>query len=253
MSNQSSLFKPVQPGRASEEIALQIEAAVLCGDLKAGESLPSERELQQLFQTGRGVVREALQTLRQKGMIEVRKGAHGGTYIKQIEVAQVSESLTLFLRQNHIEPIHIIRYRESMDHAMAAQALTQASQEQRQTLVPMATKLAQLAEDEATSQQQLGELDRNLNIAFAKLSHNPVFIWMTQAMQMGFSSQDYKLYEDTQFRLLTAQNWAHTAQALANGDLQQTHAYISKHYLLLRECVQNHQELSTHHSFINPK
>lgn len=241
MPNQSSLFKPVQPGRASEEIALQIEAAVLCGNLKAGESLPSERELQQLFQTGRGVVREALQTLRQKGMIEVRKGAHGGTYIKQIEVAQVSESLTLFLRQNHIEPIHIIRYRESMDHAMAEHALTRATEDERQALVPLATQLATLAEDKAASQQQLGEMDRDLNMAFAKLSHNPVFVWMTQAMQMGFSSQDYKLYENIQLRVLTAQNWTHTAQALASGDLQQTHAYISKHYLLLRECVLSHQ------------
>ncbi|MFM2486775.1 FadR/GntR family transcriptional regulator [Celerinatantimonas yamalensis] len=247
------LFKPVASGRASEEIALQIEAAVLSGHLQAGECLPSERELQQLFKTGRGVVREALQTLRQKGMIEVRKGAHGGTYIKQIEVAQVSESLTLFLRQNHIAPLHIIRYRESMDHMMATLALTQADETARHSLQPMAEQLLKLAEDEATSQQQLGEMDRHLNIAFAKLTDNPVFVWMTQAMQMGFSSQDYKLYEDPQLRLATAQNWLHTAEAIAQCDLMQTHAYISRHYLLLRECADTHALTQTQSSFIHPK
>lgn len=240
MNSHPDLFKPVHSGRASEEIALQIEAAVMAGHLKAGECLPSERELQHTFNTGRGVVREALQTLRQKGMVEVRKGAHGGTYIKQIEVAQVSESLALFLRQNHIEPKHIIRYRESIDHCIATIALIEASKTEKEELIAIADGLLKLAKAPDSTQHQLGEQDRQLNIKFAHMSHNPVFEWMTQAMQMGFSSQDYKLYEHTDFRLQTAINWTHTAHALAAGDPHKTHAYICKHYLFLSECVQTH-------------
>ena len=38
-------FEPVNMGRAGEEVALQIEAAILAGQLEPGDRLPSEREL----------------------------------------------------------------------------------------------------------------------------------------------------------------------------------------------------------------
>ena len=90
--NEIPLFTPARVGRASEDVALQLEAAIVGGKVAPGQSLPSERELQNVFKTGRGVIREALMMLRQKGMIEVRKGAKGGTYVKQIDVANVSRN-----------------------------------------------------------------------------------------------------------------------------------------------------------------
>ena len=63
------IFSPAQVGRAGEDIALQIEAAILGGKILPGERLPSERELQVQFHTGRGVIREALGALKQKGLI----------------------------------------------------------------------------------------------------------------------------------------------------------------------------------------
>ena len=50
----------LRSGRASEDIALHLEAAILAGRLAPGERLPSEREMQARFGTGRGVVREAI-------------------------------------------------------------------------------------------------------------------------------------------------------------------------------------------------
>ncbi len=89
-------------GRAGEDVALQIEAAILDGTFKPGERLPGERELQSQFHTGRGVVREALGALKQKGLIEIRKGAKGGAVVKNVEMHLVSESLALFLKQQRL-------------------------------------------------------------------------------------------------------------------------------------------------------
>jgi len=92
-----SLFSPVNVGRAGEDIALQIEAAIVGAQVVPGERLPSERELQSQFGTGRGVVREALRALKQKGLVEIRKGAKGGAYVKQVEATSFGESLAIFL------------------------------------------------------------------------------------------------------------------------------------------------------------
>jgi len=45
-----------------------LEPAIVEGKIKPGERLPSEREMQIQFGTGRGVVREALKILKQKGV-----------------------------------------------------------------------------------------------------------------------------------------------------------------------------------------
>lgn len=94
MSN-TSHFLPAEIGRAGEDIALQIEAAILEVRISPDERLPSERVLQTQFQSGRGVMCEAIRVLKQKGLVEIRKGAKGGAYVKQIEVGTVSESLAV--------------------------------------------------------------------------------------------------------------------------------------------------------------
>ncbi len=235
--NEIPLFTPARVGRASEDVALQLEAAIVGGKVAPGQSLPSERELQNVFKTGRGVIREALMMLRQKGMIEVRKGAKGGTYVKQIDVANVSESLALFLRQKQVEPRHVIDFRESMDRSIAMMAIVHASSAEKQALAEGSKALLAMALVPETDQHELGEKDRELNLLFARMSRNPVFEWVMGALQMGFSSQDYALYEDAYFREQTARNWVDTAAALAAGDLMRCSACIGRHYLLLRDCV----------------
>lgn len=88
-------FLPVVIGRAGEDIALQIEAATLEERISPGERLPCEHVLQTQFQSGRGVIRETIRVLKQKGLVEICKGAKGGAYVKQIEEGKVSESLAV--------------------------------------------------------------------------------------------------------------------------------------------------------------
>ena len=238
-------FEPVNSGRAVEEIVLQIQAAIVNKQIKPGESLPSERDLQQRFKTGRGVIREALQVLRQKGMIEIRKGARGGNYIKAIDVAHVSESLALFLRQNQVDVGHIISYRECMDREIAPLAIIHGGTEEKQCLLDQAQLLLKHSQDVTKTYHSLGELDRELNILFAQLAHNPVFEWMMRAIQAGFSSQDYALYSHADFREITAENWLLTARTIQQGQLSQCLGHIGRHYLLLRQCV-SQRPSSTH-------
>jgi GntR family transcriptional regulator, transcriptional repressor for pyruvate dehydrogenase complex len=68
-------FKPISKKTVSQEIVEQILSLIETGEFKAGEALPSERELSQLFMVGRGSVREAIKVLEASGLIKVtRKG-----------------------------------------------------------------------------------------------------------------------------------------------------------------------------------
>ena len=227
---------PAKTGRAGEEIALQIQAAVLDGKIRPGERLPSERELQALFKTGRGVIREALQVLKHKGLIEIHKGAKGGAHVKNIEVISISESFALFLKQNNTDPMHLIEFRESMDYIITDLAIAKGPAEQKQLLVERADQLA-AAVAQATTMETLAELDRELNLIFARMAGNPIFEWIMQAIQIGFSSMDNALYEDAEYRRYAVENWQHTAREIAAHDPIKAKSYISFHYMILRKKV----------------
>ena len=231
------LFLPVQAGRASEEVALQIEAAIMDGRMSPGERLPSEREMQSQFGTGRGVVREAIKILKQKGLLEVKKGAKGGAYVRQLDVGNVSESLALFLKQHPVEPEKLIEFRETMDRTITQLAIAHATEDEKKALLKEALRLEHLLMEDQPDLIVTSELDRRLNIMLARMARNPLFEWVMHAIQMGFSSHDYALYEDTVYREKAATNWSDTAQAIARGELMRALGFIGHHYVLLRQCI----------------
>lgn len=238
------MFNPVSVGRASEDISLQIEAAIMDGRLAPGERLPSEREMQAQFGTGRGVIREAIKTLKQKGLLEVRKGVKGGAYIRQLEVSNVSESLALFLKQQPVDPEELIEFRESLDRTITTLAVQRGKENEKKALLKGVDKFVSLLLAVETDFHAIGELDRELNIMLARMAKNNLFEWVMSALQMGFSSNDYTLYQDPEFRKKAAANWRDTATAILAGETVRALSFVSHHYFLLRQCV----EVSNGHS-----
>lgn len=231
------MFSPVQAGRASEEIALQIEAAIMDGRLSPGERLPSEREMQSQFGTGRGVIREAIKILKQKGLLEVKKGAKGGAYIRKLNVDNISESLALFLKQHPVKPEKLIEFRETLDRTIVQLAIAHAEQSEKELLHKEALRLEAMLREAEPDFIASSELDRQLNIMLVRMARNPLFEWVMHAIQMGFNSHDYALYEDKAFRERAAANWSNTAEAIAQGELMRALGFIGYHYVLLRQCI----------------
>ena len=228
-------------GRASEDIALKLEAAILDGHLAPGERLPSEREMQGRFGTGRGVVREAIKLLQQKGLLEVRQGAKGGAYVRQVALANVSESLALFLKQHPVAPEKLIEFRESVDRTITLLAIGRAAPAEKDRLLEDARRFEALLRAPEPDLALAGELDRKLNLMLARMAGNPLFEWIMQALQMGFSSHDYALYENPVYRDRAAANWRDTASAIAANEPLRALSHIGRHYSLLRECVSGNE------------
>ena len=67
-------FQPVLRRRLYQQVAERIEQMIRDGELSEGEALPAERELMERFAVGRPAIREALLSLRQKGLIVLGNG-----------------------------------------------------------------------------------------------------------------------------------------------------------------------------------
>jgi GntR family transcriptional repressor for pyruvate dehydrogenase complex len=232
-----SLFRPAKIGRASEDVALQIEAAIIDGQLQKGERLPSERNLQTLFRTSRGVIREALRALKEKGLLEIKKGARGGACVKNVELINASEPLALFLKQQKIPVEFLIEFRESIDRTITLLAITRGTAEAKQALLEKTAYFQKLVSEPDLNLEKIAEIDREMNIALVKMAGNPMFEMSMRTIQIGFSSQDQALYEDANIVLETALNWHETAQQIAAGETLRALSCISYHYFLLQRCL----------------
>lgn len=77
-------FQPIKQTRISEEVLIRLKEAILSGVYKAGDKLPSERELTQQLQVSRGVVREAIRVLEMTGFVTMRQGPSGGAFVTEL-------------------------------------------------------------------------------------------------------------------------------------------------------------------------
>ena len=64
-----------------EQIIAQISLGIISGDLKAGEKLPSTRELARRFQIHQNTISAAYRRLAEQGLVEFKKGS--GVYVRE--------------------------------------------------------------------------------------------------------------------------------------------------------------------------
>jgi len=119
-----------QPWRLSEQIVLQLERQISSGQLQPGDKLPSERELSEEFEVSRTAVREAINSLRDKGLVIVQPGR--GTFLVDnvAEAAQQSfEVLMQFTGGANLNR-DLMEIREILEPEIAAIAAVGATETQ---------------------------------------------------------------------------------------------------------------------------
>ncbi|MGW0638685.1 FadR/GntR family transcriptional regulator [Nocardia salmonicida] len=96
-------WTPVVKRSVSGDVFEQIAAEVLGGELAAGSTLPSERQLAEALGVSRPAVREALQRLAAAGLVAVRQG-EATTVLDYRRSAGLEVLPRLLLRGNSIDP-----------------------------------------------------------------------------------------------------------------------------------------------------
>jgi len=116
------MFQTAKQTKIFQDVVGQIQEAILDGRLKKGDTLPSERQLKEMFNISRGTLREALRVLEQKGLIEIKLGVGGGSVVKDVNADQISESLGLLIRSQKVSLNHLAEFREDVEGIVAARA-----------------------------------------------------------------------------------------------------------------------------------
>ncbi len=113
--------------KLNEKIVTRIKELMFANQLQIGHKLPSERELMQQTGVSRAVVREALRSLEQSGLVEIRQGATGGAFvICDLEKPIFDAAHTLY-SQGKLTLGHFVEVRKAIECVSVRAAVAKAS------------------------------------------------------------------------------------------------------------------------------
>ncbi len=161
---------------SSHSIALTLEERILSGELVAGDRLPSERQLALEFGASRPMVREALRSLIERGLIEVEAGR--GAFVRSDRGARRFQPLDLEYRRRGTTARQLSEARLMLETEAAALATVHADTDD---LAALEDALGRL-EASPTPLDQIRN-DLAFHAAIVAASHNPLIETMFASIQ----------------------------------------------------------------------
>jgi DNA-binding FadR family transcriptional regulator len=156
----------------SKQIAEQLRAAIVAGQFKIGERLPTEDELAQRYGVSRPSVREALKRLAAQNLVRARRGPTGGNFVVQPSYAELAESLsgaaTLLVGMGALDIEEIIQARRTLQGSCAELAVQNAG---AQHIARLETAL-QRQQDPKTSDEAFCQADVAFHRALVDATDN---------------------------------------------------------------------------------
>lgn len=166
-----AVYKAVRTSRLYEQIVEQIEQSILKGVLKPGDQLPAERELAQQFGVSRTAVREAVKTLREKGLVEAYSGR--GTFVTDGTSQAMRQSLDLLIKIGQQEgSTHLAELRQILEPEIASLAATRIEE---QLLATMRESVAVMDRSLRDPDAYI-EADLDFHLALAEAAGNPLVL-----------------------------------------------------------------------------
>jgi GntR family transcriptional repressor for pyruvate dehydrogenase complex len=184
------VYRVVKTSRLYEQIVKQVEESILSGQLKPGDQLPAERDLAQSFGVSRTAVREAVKTLREKGLVEAFSGR--GTFVTNGTSQAIRQSLDLMIRINQQEgSAHLAELRLVLEPEIAGLA---ASRIDGQLLGTMREMLA-IMERNLQDREAYIEADLDFHLALAEAAGNPLILSLLDSIVGLLREQRSRIFE----------------------------------------------------------
>ena len=171
---------PITRQKLSDQVYERLWSMIVLGELAPGDPFPSERFLMDKFGVGRPAVREAMQTLSNKGVITISQGERSrvNELNAAIAVAQVDEIAKFLLSSEPSNLAHLKQVRKILETGavqLAAQKCTPDDATRLRSLIDAQS-------EELENHESFILADIAFHVAIAELSKNPLLQVVIRAM-----------------------------------------------------------------------
>jgi DNA-binding FadR family transcriptional regulator len=183
------MYTPIQSSKVFEKIAEQIEKRILSGELRSGDRLPTERELSEQFQASRTAVREAMKTLAQRGLVDMRPGR--GTIVIDGTSQAMRHSLGLMMMVGQAgNSANLVEVREIIEPGIAALAAVRATEEE----ITAMREAVRVMDDNLNEANAFIAADNDFHRALAKGTQNALILTLVDSIVDLLSEQRKQIF-----------------------------------------------------------
>lgn len=172
--------EPITRQKLSDQVFDRLWEMIVSGDLKPGDTIPSERTLMEKFAVGRPAVREALQALANKGVITISHGERSRVNELSANIAlnQVDDVAKLLLSAQPSNLEHLKQVRKILEAGTVRIAAESRNDDDMRHLRQLIDK----QRGQLNTPKGFIETDIAFHTAIANASRNPLLQAVTHAM-----------------------------------------------------------------------
>lgn len=174
----STIFEQIEVDRVSDAVVEQIEQLIVSGVLRPGERLPPERELSEALGISRPKLREALQTLAERGLVEIRRSE--GAFIAPLTGAALSPAMIDLFARNRAAFLDFLEFRREQESFAAHLAAQRATGEDHDHL--RGAVAAMTDAHEANDIAAEAECDLRFHMAVVEAAHNAMVVHVMRSI-----------------------------------------------------------------------
>lgn len=145
MEKKPSVFVKVSRKKLYETVADQLASQILSSNLQPGDKLPPERELCGSISVSRTTLREAIKTLEERKLIEVRHGA--GVFVRKTSVDMLSEPLYFLLKADTDNYLDVMEVRGILEVEIVGILAERATEEDLERIQQHLERMTELLDD----------------------------------------------------------------------------------------------------------
>ena len=182
---------PLRLRNAGELVADRLVTAIALGEYVTGQRLPTERDLATMLGVNRSSIREAFHRLAATGYVEIRRGRHGGAFVRADWGPDSAESVQRTIGSDWPAFEELFDLRRLVEPVIARTA----AERHRPDDIPAITSAneAYLAAD--GDREASRAADQALHLAIARATQNRYLLDLSQQIRarvsLGFQAEPY--------------------------------------------------------------
>jgi GntR family transcriptional repressor for pyruvate dehydrogenase complex len=232
-------MRRVQSRKLSDDIMEQLESMILDGRLLAGQKLSSERTLAQQFAVSRPSVREAIQKLEAKNLVERKQG--GGTFVKPRLNELITDPLLLLLSEKPEMQFDLLEFRHALEGMAAYYAALRGQPDDYRALESALDALPSNSKSTGKRQEAIALV--NFYLTMANAAHNMVLQHVMRSLQSMLQDNIQRNLEVLAKHADAEQNInsqrRNIVQAILAGDPEQARKASNEHLAYIEDTLLN--------------